>query len=80
VLDRTITQAREQARQDAGRAAERRRQVEQLQQQIRDRAAAQDWDAVMAASDQVAALDPTPTPWPARPASRSPAVDKPGPR
>ena len=60
VLDRTIAQAQEQARQQAEEAAaqRRRRQVEQLQKRIRDRAAAQDWDAVVAASDQLATLDP----------------------
>ena len=58
VLDRTIAQAKERARQDAEAAAERRRQVGQLQQRIRDRAAAQDWDAVVAASGQLAGLNP----------------------
>ena len=60
VLDRTIAQAQEQARQQAEEAAaqRRRRQVEQLQKRIRERAAAQDWDAVVAASDQLATLDP----------------------
>jgi hypothetical protein len=57
VLDRTITQAKEQARQNAA-AAERRRQVGQLQQQMRDRAAARDWDAVVVVSDRLAGLDP----------------------
>ena len=32
--------------------------VEQLQRQIRERTAAQDWDAVLAVNDQLAALDP----------------------
>ena len=58
VLDRTIAQAKERTRQDAEAAAERRRQVGQLQQRIRDRAAAKDWDAVVAAGDQLAGLDP----------------------
>ena len=59
VLDRAITERQEQARQEAEEAAARQRQqVEQLQGQIRDRAAAQDWDAVVAASDELAALDP----------------------
>lgn len=58
VLDRTIAQAKERARQDAEAAAERRRRVGQLQQRIRDRAAVRDWDAVVAAGDQLAALDP----------------------
>ena len=58
VLDRTIAQAKERARQDAEAAAERRRQVGQLQQRIRDRAAARDWDAVVAASGQLAGLNP----------------------
>ncbi len=39
-------------------AAEQRQQVEQLQQQIREHGAKQDWDAVLAVSDQLAALDP----------------------
>jgi phosphate ABC transporter phosphate-binding protein len=47
-------------REEAERAAaQRQQQVEQLHQQIRDRAAAQDWDAVVAASDRLAELDPT---------------------
>jgi hypothetical protein len=58
VLDWTIAQAQERARQDAEAAAERRRQVGQLQQRIRDRAAVRDWDAVVAAGGQLAALDP----------------------
>ena len=57
VLDRTIAEAKERARQDAEAAAERRR-VAQLQLRIRDRAAARDWDAVVAAGDQLAGLDP----------------------
>jgi TIR domain len=58
VLDRTITEAQEQARQGAERAAAHRRQIEQLQDEIRERAAAQDWNAVIAANDQLTALDP----------------------
>src|SRR6516162_4523447 len=59
VLDRTIAEGQEQARRQATQAAAaRRRRVEQLQEQIRDRAAAQDWDAVVAASDELARLDP----------------------
>ena len=59
VLRKTITEAQEQARQEAEEeAARHRQQVKQLQQQIRDRAAAQDWDAVVAASGELAALDP----------------------
>jgi outer membrane protein assembly factor BamB len=55
VLDRTISEAQEQARQQAEEAAaQRRRQVEQLQQKIR----ARDWDAVLAASGELAAVDP----------------------
>jgi hypothetical protein len=55
VLDRTIAAAQEQARQQAEQAAaERRRQVEQLQGRLRDRAAGPDWDAVVAASDELA--------------------------
>jgi hypothetical protein len=56
-LDRTITEA-QQARQEAERATERRRQVEQLQQRLRERSAAREWDAVVAASDELAGLDP----------------------
>jgi TIR domain len=56
VLDRTITAAQEQASREA--AARHRQQVEQLQDQIRERAAVQDWDAVLAANDQLTALDP----------------------
>ncbi len=52
-------EAEEQARREAERAAARhRRQVEQLQQKIRERAAAEDWNAVVAADDELAALDP----------------------
>jgi outer membrane protein assembly factor BamB len=58
VLDRTVADAQEQARQEADRAARQRRQVEQLQGQVRERAAAQDWDAVVAASEELAGLDP----------------------
>jgi len=58
VLDRTIAQAKERARQDAEAEAERRRRVGQLQQRIRDRAAARDWDAVVAAGGELSALDP----------------------
>ena len=58
VLDRTIAQAKERARQDAEAEAERRRRVGQLQQRIRDRAAARDWDAVVAAGGELAAFDP----------------------
>ena len=56
VLDRTITAAQEQASREA--AARHRQQIEQLQDQIRERAAVQDWDAVLAANDQLTALDP----------------------
>jgi hypothetical protein len=61
VLDQTIAERQEQARRDAERAAaaaRHRQQVEQLQRRIRERATAQDWDAVVAASDELAALDP----------------------
>ena len=53
-------QARREAEEQARREAEEqaRRQIEQLQQEIRERTAAQDWDAVVAASDELAALDP----------------------
>jgi WD40 repeat protein len=57
-LERAIDEAQEQARRAAEQAAAQRRQVEQLQGQIRNRAATQDWDAVVAASDELAALDP----------------------
>ena len=58
VLDRTIAEAQEQARQKAERAATQRRRVEELQGLIRERAAAQDWNAVVAASGELTALDP----------------------
>ena len=59
VLERIITEAQEQARKQAEEAAARqRRQVEQMQGQIRERAAAQDWDGVVAASGELAVLDP----------------------
>jgi TIR domain len=59
VLDRTITEAQEQARQEAEEAAAaHRRQIEQLQDQTRERAAAQDWAGAVAANDELAALDP----------------------
>jgi hypothetical protein len=59
VLDRAITEAQDQARRETERAAARhRQQIERLQGQIRERAAAQDWDAVVVASDKMAALDP----------------------
>jgi hypothetical protein len=40
-------------------AAEHGRRVEQLQRQIREYAAAQDWDAVLAVNNQLAALEPS---------------------
>jgi len=59
VLERTISEAQQHMRQEAERAAAaRRRQIEQLQDQIRDLAAAQDWEAVLAANDRLTALDP----------------------
>jgi hypothetical protein len=51
----------EQARQEAARREaeeQARREVEQLQRQIREHAAAQDWDAVLAVNNELAALDP----------------------
>ncbi len=67
VLDRTITKAQEQARRRAGEeAARHRQQVERLQEQIRERAAAQDWDAVVATSGELAL-------------GRNPAQKRPGP-
>src|SRR6516225_1540694 len=58
VLDRTVAEAQEQARREAEEAAARERQVEQLQGQLRERAAARDWGAVLAASGELAVLDP----------------------
>jgi len=60
VQERARREAEEQARrQEAERAAaQRQQQIQQLQAQMRDHAAAQDWDAVLTASDQLAALDP----------------------
>ena len=58
VLDRTIAEAQKLARQEVERSTRYRQQVEQLQGRIHERAAAQDWDAVVAASDELAALDP----------------------
>ena len=67
VLGRTITEGQEQARQRAVKEATRhQQQVEQLQQQIRARAAAHDWDAVVAASGELAL-------------GRNPAQKRPGP-
>ena len=54
----TQLEAQEHARREAERAAGHRRQMKQLQQQIRGRAAAQDWDAVVAANGKLAACDP----------------------
>jgi serine/threonine protein kinase len=39
-------------------AAQRRQQIEQLQHQMRNHAATQDWDAVLTVSDQLVVLDP----------------------
>ena len=58
VLDRTISEGREPARQQAEAAARRRAQVEQLDGKLREAAAARDWDAVLAASGELATLDP----------------------
>ena len=59
MLDRTVAEAQEQARQEAEEAAARQRQeVDRLQERVRERAAAQDWQAVLAASGELAALDP----------------------
>jgi outer membrane protein assembly factor BamB len=58
VLDRTIAEARDQARRDAEEAAARQGQVEQLQEGLRERVAAGDWQAVLAASEELAVLDP----------------------
>jgi tetratricopeptide (TPR) repeat protein len=58
--DRLASTARDQLarRQEGERGAERRPQVAQLQQQIREHAAAEDWDAVLAVNDELAGLDP----------------------
>jgi hypothetical protein len=56
VLNRAITAARQQ-RSQAEEVAARRRQIEQLQMQLRGRAALQDWGAVLAISDELAELD-----------------------
>ena len=59
VLDRTIAEAREQTRREAEKAsAERQRRVGQLQREVHEHAEAEDWQAVVAASDELAALDP----------------------
>ena len=62
VLDRTLAEAQEQARQRAERTAAHRRRAEQLQDQIRQLAAAQDWDAVLTINDQLTKLDPAADP------------------
>jgi hypothetical protein len=52
-------QARREAEEQARREAEERsRQVGQLKERIRERAGARDWDAVLATSGELAALDP----------------------
>ena len=58
--ERARREAEEQARrQQAERAAAQRQQeIEQLRAQMRGHATAEDWDAVLAVSDQLAALDP----------------------
>jgi hypothetical protein len=58
VLDRTLAKAQEKGRRDAEEGAGRQRQVEQLQGQLRERAAVHDWQAVVAASEELATLDP----------------------
>jgi hypothetical protein len=58
VLNRTIAAARQQRRRQAEEVAARRQQIEQLQRQLRSRAASQDWGAVLAISDELAKLDP----------------------
>ena len=78
VLNRTITAAQQQRRQ-AEKVAARRRQIEQLQRQLRGRAALQDWGAVLAISDELAELDlaaANPDGLAALPASRSPAASR----
>ena len=55
----TQLEAQGQARLEAERAAARRRQqIEQLQHQLREHAAKQEWVAVQTINDQLAALDP----------------------
>jgi TIR domain len=58
VLNRTITAAQQRRGRQAEEVAARRRQIEQLQRQLRSRAASQDWGAVLAISDELAELDP----------------------
>jgi hypothetical protein len=59
VLNRAISAAQQQRRRQAEEVAARRRwQIEQLQRQLRGRAASQDWGAVLAISDELAQLDP----------------------
>jgi TIR domain len=59
VLNRAIAAAQQQRRRQAEEAAARRQQIEQLQRQLRGRVSAQDWDAALAISGELAQLDPT---------------------
>jgi hypothetical protein len=58
VLNRTIAAAQQQRRRQAEEVAAGQRQIEQLQRQLRGRAALQDWGAVLAISEELAELDP----------------------
>ena len=57
-LQRAITTAQEQVRQHAEEALGRRQQIEQLRKRLRERAAAQDWDAVVALGRELPNLGP----------------------
>ena len=56
-LQRAITAAQEQTREHAEEALRRRLRIEQLRERLRERAAAQDWDGVVALSGELAELD-----------------------
>lgn len=59
ILNRTITTAQQWSCQQAEEAASRQRlEIEQLQGQLRGRAAARDWEAVIAVSEKLTKLDP----------------------
>ena len=57
-LQRAITTAQERARQQAEEALRRRQQIEQARRQLRERAAVQDWHAVVALSRELPDLGP----------------------
>ena len=58
VLQGAIATAKQLARQQAEEAARRNRRIEQLQTQLRERAAALDWDAAVTLGSELAKLDP----------------------